>query len=163
MDFNKVIMIGNLTRDPETRNIPSGAQVTTFTIAVNNRRGAGKEPETMFLKVETWDKTAEIASKYLLKGSTVLVEGRLKLEEYESKDGQKRRDPVIVARDITLGPKSNREGGAPSGGGYGGGGGGYNDAPPRQAPARQAPQYNQPAPQDYGSSGPSQTEDDLPF
>lgn len=153
MDLNKVMFIGNLTRDPETRTLPSGATVTNFTIAVNSKRGQNEE--TIFLKVDTWQKTAEIAGQYLQKGSQVLVEGRLKVEEYESRDGQKRRDPVVVADRISLGPRPR---GASEGQeSYG--------RSPRQAEYDRtqdadAQQYsNEPSPSGSGGG----TEDDLPF
>lgn len=106
MDLNRVLLIGNLARDPETRHTQQGKQVTNFTIAVNERRGKGDaEGTAMFIKCETWDRTAELVAQYLTKGSQVLVDGRLKLEEYTSKDGQKRRDPVIVADRVSFGAK----------------------------------------------------------
>lgn len=176
MDLNRVMLIGNLTRDPETRNTTTGAQVTSFTIAVNERRsGKGKEEPPMFIKITTWNKTAEIAAQYLRKGSGVLVEGRLKIEEYDSRDGQKRRDPVIVADSISLGPKP-RDGEGGSGGGNYGGGGSSNyrdrDEAPRSSGAQQSRsssspsparrEYEPPADQDYDQGG-GGTEDDLPF
>jgi single-strand DNA-binding protein len=166
MDLNRVLFIGNLTRDPETRTIAStGNQVTSFAIAVNDRsRGKDKE-EVMYLKVETWGKTAEIAAKYLQKGSGVLVEGRLKLEEYESRDGVKRRDPVVVADRLSLGsrPTGDREGdgGAPRSD--------YSSQPSRSAePRRSAPPAEPRTPRyddfDKGNGGGGGgTEDDLPF
>jgi single-strand DNA-binding protein len=166
MELNKVMLIGNLTRDPETRTIPSGATVTSFSIAVNTRRGPQNE-ETLFIKVETWNKTAEIAGQYLQKGSQVLVEGRLKLEEYQTREGQQRRDPVVVADRIGLG---SRPRGAEGGGSYQGGSGSSRETPSRSY-GNQQQQRNQPQQDDYyGSSGndapPSgggETEDDLPF
>ncbi|MBI1292547.1 single-stranded DNA-binding protein [bacterium] len=168
MDLNRILLIGNLTRDPEARNTPSGAVVTKFDIAVNDRsRGRDKE-ETMFIRVETWNKTAEIANQYLRKGSSVLVEGRLKIDEYETRDGQKRRDPVVVADRISLGPK--REGAA---GESGGGSTSYRreEAAPRSeyrpaADSRRAPepargQYSDVG--DIGGGESANTEDDLPF
>jgi len=174
MEFNRVFLFGNLTRDPETRHTQSGAQVTNFTIAVNERR-SGKD-ETLFIKVETWNKTAELVSQYLKKGAGVLVEGRLKVEEYDSRDGQKRRDPVIVAERVNFGPKS----GGPGQGGSEGGSYAPRESSParssapaqsaaparRSAPASSGPDYGStgaPA-DDYGDSGGGGgTEDDLPF
>jgi single-strand DNA-binding protein len=97
----------------------------------------------------------------LQKGAEVLVEGRLKIEEYETRDGQKRRDPVITADRVSFGRKPSGSGGG--GGNYGGGGGSYRRDENRQAPPREsydeAPDYDQ-AP---GPSGSGNTEDDLPF
>lgn len=172
MELNKAMMIGNLTRDPETRHTTSGMQVTSFTIAVNTRRGQGKD-ETLYIKIETWQKTAELCAQYLQKGAMVLVEGRLKLEEYESRDGQKRRDPVIVADRVQFGPKSSgRDGGAPSGG-RASDGDSYDSPPParREAPPASSYRRDQPArreappaadyPESSGDGG--GTNDDLPF
>src|SRR5580704_17356731 len=116
--FNRVVLVGNLTRDPELRYIPSGTAVTEIGLAVNVRRkGANGEwiEETTFVDVTLWARTAEIASEYLNKGSNVLIEGRLKLDTWE-KDGKKNSKlRVIGERMQMLGGK---------GGGGGGGGGG---------------------------------------
>ena len=80
--FNRVILLGNVTRDPELRYIPSGTAVTEIGLAVNDRRKGPNGDwieETTFVDVTLWDRTAEIASEYLTKGSPVLIEGRLKL------------------------------------------------------------------------------------
>lgn len=177
MDFNRCIFVGNLTRDPEARTTGSGKQVTNFSIAVNNRRGG--QDETIYLKVETWGRTAEIAEQYLRKGSEVLVEGRLKIDEYTTREGEKRRDPVIVADNIQLGARSREGGGGGSGSyGGGGGGGGYSrDRAPRdrdEAYSREesgsysrqrgdAPSGRSQEPDIDADRGESNTEDDLPF
>lgn len=166
MELNKVMMIGNLTRDPEQRTTAQGTALTKFDIAVNTRRGKDKD-EVLFIRVETWQKTAELAAQYLTKGSQVLVEGRLKSEEYETKDGQKRKDVVIVADNIRFGARAKGEGGGSSGGG-----GGYESrgsAPrrdygssessaPRSAPPGRTTEYDRSPDPDAGG-----TEDDLPF
>ena len=103
MELNRCFFIGNLTFDPETRSTGSGHTVTTFRIAVNNRRGG--ESSALFLKVETWGKTAEIADKYLQKGSQCLVDGRLKIEEYTTKEGEKRTQVCVVADRLELGSR----------------------------------------------------------
>src|SRR4029078_7679883 len=90
--FNRVILVGNLTRDPELRYIPSGTAVTDIGLAVNDRRKKAQGEwidETTFVEVTLWAGTAEVASEYLSKGAPVLIEGRLKLDTWE-KDGQKR-------------------------------------------------------------------------
>src|SRR5690606_41838919 len=88
--FNRVILVGNLTRDPELRYIPSGTAVATVGLAVNDRVKRGEQwvDETTFVDVTLWSRTAEIANEYLSKGSSVLIEGRLKLDSLV-KDGQK--------------------------------------------------------------------------
>src|SRR3954452_10406173 len=114
--FNRVVLVGNLTRDPELRYIPSGTAVTEIGLAVNDRRkGANGEwiEETTFVDVTLWSRTAEIASEYLNKGSSVLIEGRLKLDTWE-KDGKKNSKlRVIGERMQMLGGKGPGGGGGP--------------------------------------------------
>ncbi len=96
--LNRVILIGNLTRDPELRYTPDGTPVASFTIAVNRpfttRQG---EREADFIPVVVWRKRAETCSEYLAKGSQVAVDGRLQIRNYEDKDGIKRRVTEVVA------------------------------------------------------------------
>lgn len=169
MNLNRVQIIGNLTRDPEGRAIPSGARVVTFGVAVNERYG--QKDETIFFKVDAWGKTGEIAERYLRKGSLVYVEGRLRIEEYTTREGEKRRDVAITANNIVLGPKGR---GGDDGGQDDRGGesrGRYSDEPRRdqgfreEAPAREYRDYdrqetNEPSPSQGGGDTP---EDDLPF
>ena len=96
--FNKVILVGNLTRDPELRYTPSGTAVTNFGIATNRRWGEDKE-EVFFGEVNAWGKLAEICEQYLKKGSQCLVEGRLKTEQWEY-EGKKMSKTRIVADNI---------------------------------------------------------------
>ena len=116
--YNRVILVGNLTRDLELSYIPSGTAVTDIGLAVNDRRKnqSGEwVDETTFVDVTLWGRTAEVASEYLSKGSPVLIEGRLKLDQWE-KDGQKHSKLRVVGERMQmLGSK---------GGGGGGGGGG---------------------------------------
>lgn len=91
--FNKVIIMGNLTRDPELRYTPSGTAVTDLSVAVNT---PGKKDETVFVDVTVWDKTAENCCEYLSKGRPVLVDGRLRTESWEDKKTGKRRSKLIV-------------------------------------------------------------------
>jgi single-strand DNA-binding protein len=113
--FNRVILVGNLTRDPELRYTPSGTPVCDIGLAVNDRR---KNPngewveETTFVDITLWARTAEVASEYLGKGSQVLIEGRLKLDSWET-DGQKRSKLKVVGERLQML-------GAPRGGGGGG-------------------------------------------
>jgi single-strand DNA-binding protein len=172
MDFNRVFFIGNLTRDPESRTASTGTAMTTFSIAVNERRGGGREEQNqpLYLRVKTFGKTAEIAAKYLVKGSNVLVEGRLEIDEYESRDGQKRRDPVVVANNIQLGPRprgGDAAGEAPESYGSSAPRSSYRDeqpdyrrdreAPPRREEPRREVRHEAPI------DDPGGTEDDLPF
>jgi single-strand DNA-binding protein len=116
--FNRVILVGNLTRDPELRYIPSGTAVSDIGLAVNDRikRGDQWVDETTFVDITLWGRTAEIANEYLSKGSPVLIEGRLKLDRWE-KDGQKHSKLKVV------GDKLQMLGSRGEGGGGGGGGG----------------------------------------
>ncbi|MCK4496416.1 MAG: single-stranded DNA-binding protein, partial [Candidatus Aminicenantes bacterium] len=90
--MNRIILIGNLTRDPELRYTPEGTSVASFTVAVNrsfvNREG---EREADFIPVVVWQKRAETCTEYLMKGSQVAVDGRLQVRNYEDKDGIRRR------------------------------------------------------------------------
>lgn len=107
--WNRVELIGNLTRDPELRYIPSGTAVASFGIATNRvymTEGERRE-EVDFHKIVAWGKLAELCSQLLKKGSRVFVSGRLQYREWETADGQKRRDAEIVMEDmILLTPKS---------------------------------------------------------
>jgi single-strand DNA-binding protein len=101
--LNKVFLIGNLTRDPELRYIPSGSAVATFTVAVNrvfkSQTGEKKE-QVSFIRVVVWGRRAEVSGEYLSKGSPVFVEGRLQSREWETQDGQKRSTIEVVADNI---------------------------------------------------------------
>ncbi|MCJ8334475.1 MAG: single-stranded DNA-binding protein [Epibacterium sp.] len=114
MELNNVKMIGNLCRDPESKTTGTGQLVCKLTIASSRKAKGGKE-ETCFIDVEAWGKTAEICEKYLRKGSQVLVDGRLKLDQWTDKDGNKRSRHGIVADRISLGNRSeaNSQGSAP--------------------------------------------------
>ena len=124
--YNRVVLMGNLTRDPELRYIPSGTAVSEIGLAVNDRvkRNDQWVEEATFVDVTLWGRTAEVANEYLSKGSPVLIEGRLKLDTWE-KEGQKRSKLRVVA------DKMQMLGGRDGGGGRGGrGGGSYNEAAP---------------------------------
>jgi single-strand DNA-binding protein len=103
MSFNKIIAIGNLGRDPELRYTPQGDAVCDFSIAVNDRKrdksGEFQDVTTWF-KVTLWRKLAENASKYLTKGRSVYVEGRLQVEEWTDRDGKNRYTLIIQGSDI---------------------------------------------------------------
>ena len=112
--YNRVILVGNLTRDPELRYIPSGTAVSDIGLAVNDRikRGDQWVDEVTFVDITLWGRTAEIANEYLGKGSPVLIEGRLKLDRWE-KDGQKHSKLKVVGDKLQmLGSKGEGGGGA---------------------------------------------------
>jgi single-strand DNA-binding protein len=103
MSFNKIIVVGNLGRDPELRYTPQGDAVCNFSIAVNDKRRdkAGElQDATTWFKVTLWRKQAETASKYLTKGSSVYIEGRLRVEEWNDRDGKNRFTLEISATDM---------------------------------------------------------------
>lgn len=159
--YNRVVLLGNLTRDPELRYIPSGTAVAEIGLAVNRRF---KNPsgewvdETTFVDVTLWGRTAEVASEYLTKGRPVLIEGRLKLDTWETNDGQKRSKLRVIGEQMHM---LGRAGESEGGGGGGGGGGGNRPAARRSRDN----DYSQSAPQhdDYDSPPPGPPEDDIPF
>jgi single-strand DNA-binding protein len=139
--FNRVILLGNVTRDLELRYIPSGTAVLDVGMAVNDRRKSQSGEwvdETTFVDVTLWGRTAEVAAEYLSKGSPVLIEGRLKLETWET-DGQKKSKLKVIGEKMQM--LGSRGGGGSGGGGrpqssqaQGGqqqpqGSGGHNQAP----------------------------------
>jgi single-strand DNA-binding protein len=103
MSFNKIILVGNLGRDPELRYTPQGTPVCSFTVATNEKRKdrAGEMQDvTTWFRVTLWGRQAETASQYLTKGRPVYIEGRLRLDEYTDKDGNKRQSLEVNASDI---------------------------------------------------------------
>ena len=115
--FNKIILIGNLTKDPELRYTPQGTPVASFRIAVNSRYKQGDEmrEETLFIDTITFGKQAETCSQYLNKGKSVLVEGRLQERRWES-EGQQRSKFEVVAQTVRFLSKKGAEGQGVSGG-----------------------------------------------
>ena len=170
---NKVILVGNLGKDAETRFTPQGAARTTFSVATSRRwkdqqTGEWKE-ETDWHNIVLW--RSENVANYLTKGKKVYLEGRLQTRSYDDKDGNKKYSTEVVADDlILLGGRDGEAGGEGGGAGYGGGaesggGGGPVSMPrsaqqkPRQAPAAAAPAGGGGDP--YGDQGVS--DDDVPF
>lgn len=103
MSFNKIILVGNLGRDPELRYTPQGTPVCSFTVATNEKRKdrAGETQDfTTWFRVTLWGRQAETASQYLTKGRPVYIEGRLRLEEYTDREGNKRYSLEVNATDI---------------------------------------------------------------
>ena len=98
--FNRVILVGNLVRDPEIRYVGSGAAVTKFTLAVNRR--SKQQEETDFVDIVAWEKLAETCNTYLKKGMSCLVEGRLSIRSYEDKEGQKRKATEVVINTMQM-------------------------------------------------------------
>lgn len=109
MNLNKVFLIGRLTRDPESRALPSGQTVTSFGMATDrffNDKSGQKQQQTEFHNIVLFGKLANIASQYLNKGSLVLIEGRLQTRNWQDSSGNQRYRTEIIAERIQLGPKS---------------------------------------------------------
>lgn len=154
--YNKVILMGNLTRDPEMKYLPSGTAVANFGIAVSERytdRQTGEQKENVcFVDIEAWDRQAEIVNEYLSKGSPVFIDGALKFESWETEDGTKRnRLKVRLLRFQFVGGRRDEDDA----------GGGYADATPAGG-STSGPSDQMPAPA-AGESETSSTEDDIPF
>ncbi len=166
--INKVILVGNLGADPETRYTPSGTAITSIRIATSeswkDKQTGEQQERTEWHRVDFFGRLAEIAGEYLKKGRQVYVEGRLRTDEYE-KDGVKRYSTKIVADEMQM--LGGREGGGEGGGGYGGGGGGGGygggGGQRERGPAR-GPQ-SAPAPRSAPSPMPSDNfdDDEIPF
>ncbi|MCA9245639.1 MAG: single-stranded DNA-binding protein [Planctomycetales bacterium] len=112
--FNRVVLVGNLTRDPELRYLPSGMAVSDIGLAVNDRikREGEWVDETTFVDITLWGRTAEVANEYTSKGSMVLIEGRLKLDQWE-KDGQKRSKLKVIGERMQMLDRKGAGGPAP--------------------------------------------------
>jgi single-strand DNA-binding protein len=136
---NKVILVGNLGRDPELRYIPSGQAVANFTLATNDRwrdKEGNNQERTEWHRIVVWGKSAENCAQYLQKGRSVYIEGRLQTREWEDKDGNKRQTTETIAQTVQfLGGRGGAGGGADSGGspagdiGSSGSGGGQPPGP----------------------------------
>ncbi len=153
-NLNKVMLIGNVTRDPEVRFTPKGTAVAEVGLAINRvftPEGGEKREETTFVDVTFWGRQAEIVGEYAKKGKPIYVEGRLQLDTWDDKtSGQKRSKLRVVGEQLQL------LGGRPGGGGQGGGGdyeGGEAPAPRPQRP----PAAARPAPAEQPD------DDDIPF
>ncbi len=166
---NKVILIGNLGRDPEVRYTPNGNAICTINIATSrvwkNKESGEKQEETDWHRVVFFDRQAEIAGEYLKKGRPVYVEGRLKTRKWQDKDGKDVYTTEVVAETMQL--LGGREG---AGGGAGGGadeGGGYSEGSQRSAPAPAsrpaAAAAARPAASKPASTGFDNMDDDIPF
>jgi len=156
---NKVIIVGNLGRDPEVRYTPNGSAVCNVSVATTrswkNKDSGDKNEETEWHRVVFYDKLAEIAGEYLKKGRSVYVEGRLKTRKWQDKDGAEKYTTEIIATDMQM--LGSREG---MGGGAGADdAGGYERPAPASRPAAAA--ANRPAAK--SPSGFSDMDDDIPF
>jgi len=112
MNLNKVILVGRLTRDPETRSLPSGQQVANFGLATSrvfNDKSGQKQETTEFHNIVFFGRTAEIVSQYLKKGSLALIEGRLQTRSWQDNDNNKKYRTEIIGERLQLGPRSSGE------------------------------------------------------
>jgi single-strand DNA-binding protein len=117
MNLNKVFVLGNLTRDPEMKSLPSGQPVTTFGMATNRtwkNKSGGRETQVEYHNIVLFGRLAEIANQYLSKGKSAFIEGRIQTRSWQDKDGQKKFKTEIVGEGLQLGP---RVGGESSGAG----------------------------------------------
>jgi single-strand DNA-binding protein len=121
--FNKVLLMGNLTRDPEVRSTPSGQSVTAFGIASNRTYMAGgqggeKKEEVTFVDVDMWGRRGEVIAQYLKKGDPIFVEGRLTFRQWEDKEGNKRNKLSVTAENFEfIGGRAGERGAGGGGGG----------------------------------------------
>jgi single-strand DNA-binding protein len=160
--YNKVILIGNLTRDPQVRYTPKGTAVAEIGLAVNrtwfDKASNSRKDETTFVDITLWGREAEVASEYLSKGRPVMIEGRLQLDTWDDKEsGQKRSKLRVVCEHMQM-LGSRGEGG----GGGGGGGGPRGGGRPAQAPTGGGDDFSSSGP-DYDSGGGDIPDDEVPF
>jgi single-strand DNA-binding protein len=156
-NLNKVMLIGNLTRDPELRHTPKGTAVSEISMAINrvwNNDQGQKQEETTFVEVTLWGRQAELAQQYLVKGRPVYIEGRLQLDSWDDKEtGKKRSKLRVIGENMQF---------LSSGSGGGAGGGNFSERPPQSS---SSPQQRSGPPQG-ASAAPAdefQEEDDIPF
>jgi single-strand DNA-binding protein len=151
---NKVILVGNLGKDPETRYMPNGKAVTNFSIATSeswkDKQTGEQREQTEWHNIVMYDRLAEIAAEYLKKGSQVYIEGKLRTRKWQDKEGRDRYTTEINANEMQM--LGSRAGGGGGGGGMGGGGSGGGESRPAPASSGNAP-----------ASGPGDFDDDIPF
>jgi single-strand DNA-binding protein len=156
---NKVILLGNLGKDPEVKYTPSGMAVARFTLATNERfkdKEGNWQDKTEWHNLVAFQRTAEIVGEYLKKGRTVYVEGKLQSSSWEDKEtGQKKYKTEIIVNDLVLIGGGQREGGGGEGGGYSGG----------RGAAKSSNDFDQRAPEHSEAHAPSGeiTDEDIPF
>ncbi len=178
-NLNKVMLIGNLTRDPELRYTPKGTAVADITLAINriwNNEQNVRQEETIFVEVTLWGRHAELAQQYLSKGRLAYIEGRLQMDTWDDKEtGKKRSKLKVIGETLQFLPDGKGGNGGGPGGGSGGsyqggsGGGSYQGGQhqaPQQQGNRQPPQRSGPPQQQGASAAPADDfaeEDDIPF
>jgi single-strand DNA-binding protein len=153
MNFNKAIVLGRLTRDPEQRTLPSGHPVVNFGVATSRfytDKDGAKQNTPEYHNIVAFGKLADICSRFLKKGSLVLVEGRIQTRSWQDKDGNKRSRTEIVMESMQLGPRSS---GAQVG----------SHQPPAQKPNDDIPVIDQEAPFDTDAKDEEINVDNIPF
>jgi single-strand DNA-binding protein len=161
MSVNKVILVGRLGRDPETRYTGGGQAVANFSIATDESykdKNGERQKRTEWHKIVVWGKQAEIAQQYLKKGSLIFIEGRIQSREWQDKEGQKRTSFEIVASNFRMlgGRADSAAAGAGGGASRGGGGGDFDD--------QSGPEENYSGGGgSHGSAGPEISDEDIPF
>ncbi len=161
--YNKVVLVGNVTRDPELRTLPSGNPVCDCGLAVNDRRknsNGEMVEDTVFVDVTLWGRTAEVAAQYAKKGTPILIDGRLKLDSWEV-DGQTRTKLKVVGERLVLLGSGNRQ----QGGDFPQRQGGYQNngyGSPRPYQGNQPTYPGNSYPQDYPNNPPNQGQFDSP-
>ncbi len=159
--YNRVVLVGNLTRDPELRSIPSGMSVLDVGIAVNDRRKDANGnwiEEATFVDVTVWGRSAEVLAEYTRKGSQILVEGRLKMDSWEQEGQRRTKLKVVAERTVLLGSRGESGG---SGGGYQQGG--YQQSYQRQQSQRSNASNSGSSGGDYYNDFAQDGGDDIPF
>jgi single-strand DNA-binding protein len=175
--YNRVLLMGNLTRDPQLKYLPSQTPVVDFGVACNRKyktQSGEQKEEVTFVDCSAFGRTAEVINQYFTKGKPIFIEGRLRYEQWEDKQGGGKRSRLSVHVD-NFQFVGGREGSGPDGGGGAGGGGDYGDEagggsrPPARSPSRPA---QRPAPPSQQSAPPAEQpfpdeqqfkEDDIPF
>jgi single-strand DNA-binding protein len=160
MSVNKVILVGRLGRDPETRYTGGGQAVANFSIATDETykdKNGERQKRTEWHKIVVWGKQAEIAQQYLKKGSLIFIEGRIQSREWQDKEGQKRTSFEIVASNFRmLGGRADGAAAGAGGGSHRGGGGDFDDqSGPEESYGGGGGSH--------GSSGPEISDEDIPF
>ena len=163
---NKVILIGNLGKDPEIRYAPSGAAICNITVATSrvskDKTSGEKQEQTEWHRVVMFDRLAEIAGEYLKKGKSVYIEGRLQTRKWTDKEGVEKYSTEIIAQEMTM--LGGREGGGGAGGGFVGNSDDMGSVPasaPRGAPPARSAPASKPAAK--SSTGFDDMDDDIPF
>ena len=172
--LNKVFLMGNLTRDPELRYTPNGTPLCEFGLAINRTyktREGEQRDETCFVDVTMWGRRAVVISEYFTKGRPIFIEGRLKLDQWETADGRRSKLTVVADNFEFIGGRGgdqdSSQGGAGRGGdqasSQGGAGRGAARPPDQQQRGRQADAQSGPAPEAPDDSGYDVSDDDIPF